>query len=483
MAPQPQQQQQEQPAFSYNEVSEIHGSRIFDVASQAHNVPDEKNAAGHHDDNAVKPDATTTNNNSNIVAMPCVGALGRFGNQLLQYMFLRAYAAETGREHRVSQWVGSYLFTGAQCDQSPTRRYRPVRESHECKANSIFTEELLASLRSLNQGKDLPEIDPASMLLHLPAKGEEAAFNAQRKNVNMNNNNGNDDADKKRALACKDGNTLAQQDSVELWGWFQLHTRSYVQHRDMLRRLFTPVPAVTEALAPAVHKLHYGGADGKTKQTVVGIHIRRGDYENIALSSFGYVVPIAWYRAWLASIWDTLENPVLFIATDDPNGMAHHFPEYNPQTMDSLGAGMPAELKSLKAGFFPDFYLLTQCDIVAISNSSFSFAACMLNTRGDDFTVPDAAKHVLPSRFVRPHYDDEMVPFNPWSAAPILHRPEPEHHLLRIAASLAHVRKLHGWRALARNVLLEMPLHALRTATLKATFAVKGALQAMEQKN
>jgi hypothetical protein len=50
---------------------------------------------------------------------------------------------------------------------------------------------------------------------------------------------------------------------------------------------------------------------------------------------------------------------------------------------------------------------LSQCDIVAISNSSFSFAACMLNEKG--------------KLFFRPHLSaKKLIPFDPWNSEPIL---------------------------------------------------------------
>ncbi len=45
-----------------------------------------------------------------LVTMRSLGANGRFGNQILQYGFLRLYAARHGVRYQVSEWMGQYLF-------------------------------------------------------------------------------------------------------------------------------------------------------------------------------------------------------------------------------------------------------------------------------------------------------------------------------------------------------------------------------------
>jgi hypothetical protein len=60
-----------------------------------------------------------------------------------------------------------------------------------------------------------------------------------------------------------------------------------------------------------------------------------------------------------------------------------------------------------EAEFYLDFYLLSQCDIVAISNSSFSFAACMLSETGKFFFRPDWST-------------EKLIPFDPWNSEPLL---------------------------------------------------------------
>jgi hypothetical protein len=68
---------------------------------------------------------------------------------------------------------------------------------------------------------------------------------------------------------------------------------------------------------------------------------------------------------------------------------------------DGANAGMPA--------YYADFFYLTQCDVLAISNSMFSFNAALLNETAGIFARP-----VLGSA--------NLVPFDPWDSKPILRR-------------------------------------------------------------
>ncbi len=179
---------------------------------------------------------------------------------------------------------------------------------------------------------------------------------------------------------------------VDFWGYFQYHTRCYAPHRDFFRALFIPLPEVAAKTDKAIAKLRRRG------KTIVGIHLRRNDY--------GYqpyfIAPTAWYREWLAKAWGSLNKPVLYIATDEPDKVLNDFSEYHPMTARELGIQVPG------ADFYGDFNLLSHCDIVAISNSSYSFAACMLN---DDCKL-----------FLRPDLNSSgLITFDPWCSEVLLY--------------------------------------------------------------
>lgn len=191
-------------------------------------------------------------------------------------------------------------------------------------------------------------------------------------------------------LTCAIANTEQPLRNVDLWGYFQYHTRYYAPYKGYFRSLFRPVDSLRRDLDSAIARLRAGG------RTLVGLHLRRGDYGYRIF----YLTPNEWYRRWLAEIWPTLENPLLYIASDEPDAVLADFADYQPVTARDLGVTVP------DAEFYPDFHVLSQCEHVAISNSSFSFAACMLNEQGGSFMRPNIkAGH--------------LIPFDPWNSEPL----------------------------------------------------------------
>lgn len=186
-------------------------------------------------------------------------------------------------------------------------------------------------------------------------------------------------------------NTKERLENVDLHGYFQYHSSYYAAHKGYFRRLFEPVAAIREQLEQVINRLR------ARARTLVGLHLRRGDYGQ----GYFFVAPNEWYRKWLEDLWGRLDKPLLFIASDEPEEVAADFAKYNPVTSRQLGLDWPV------AGFYPDFYILSQCDIVGISNSSFSFLACMLNERGKMFYRPRLSQEAL-------------IPFDPWASEPIL---------------------------------------------------------------
>lgn len=179
--------------------------------------------------------------------------------------------------------------------------------------------------------------------------------------------------------------------NVDLSGYFQYHTKYYAPDKEYFRSLFKLVEPIQSKMDRAVQLLRKQG------KTVVGLHLRRGDYG----IKYFFIAPTSWYKEWLNQAWKDLENPVLFIASDEPAKVLPDFKEYKPITSKDLGLNLP------KAEYYPDFYLLSQCDITAISNSSYSFAASMLNEQG--------------KQFVRPHLPTKkLIPYNPWNSEVLL---------------------------------------------------------------
>lgn len=354
-------------------------------------------------------------NGPNVLTMTGFGELGRWGNQILQYAFLVCAAQKTGAKIQVPHWVGTDLF---ELDNTPVvRRLPSVVEDRTKKANSTFTDEFMEYIQMSNAGCEVSQVF-------------EDVLDASKPEATINN--------------------------VDVWGWFQWHTRAYVPHKQLLLDTFKPAADVTSHLDKIIETKLRGGK----KTTVVGLHLRLGDYKNISASSFGYCAPTSWYLEWLEKIWPTLENPVLFVASDEVDTVLRDFSAYNPVTSDMLGAALPDSRKALGAGFFPDWYILSQCDVLAISNSSFSFTACMLNAR------PDA-------RFFRAHYADKIVEFDPWDAEPIVHREDEGNALKRISSTLSILYNTQGTKGVMKNLLYELPYQGVRSVVMKAVLRAR----------
>lgn len=186
-------------------------------------------------------------------------------------------------------------------------------------------------------------------------------------------------------------NSPAPLKNVDLWGYFQYHTSYYAQYKDYLYSLFKPLPEIETELQKALNIL------GSKDKTVVGIHLRPIKYDQ----KFFYITPSDRYKEQLKEIWETLQEPVLFIASDDLDTVINDFGEYNPVTVKDLNIELP------KANYYPDFYILTQLDVVAISNSSFSFVPSMLNERAKFFCRPSLL-------------NNKIIPFDPWDSYVLL---------------------------------------------------------------
>jgi hypothetical protein len=154
---------------------------------------------------------------------------------------------------------------------------------------------------------------------------------------------------------------------VDFWGYFQNPPPVWQPHRAFLRRLFSPLPAWREPVRQWLEKHRPPGT------TLVAIHVRRGDYLRLAAEKPWFrPIPEAWYLRWLAQIWPTLKNPVLFVATDDRASVLPSFAAYHPIDASEAEARMP------EPRLLADFEILAHSDVLAACNSSFSHMAALL---------------------------------------------------------------------------------------------------------
>jgi hypothetical protein len=261
---------------------------------------------------------------TNLITMTGLGSFGRFGNQLLERSFIKAWATEEGAAWGVTPWVGEYLF-----------------------------------------GLDDPGITAI-----LPKYQERVQ-----------------DGDVHRPIAPGPGELLG----FDYAGWCQFPTAWWTPERRGVWSDYQPSDEWRARMLPAIDRIY--------SPTIVGIQIRRGDYG--LGSCYDAFTPVAWYLDWLVKHWSYLASPRLFIATEDRE-LVEPFAVYKPDTVESLGIELHAEPyrhynylpEDLASGkpylldWFPEWYMLTQCDILLAANSTFSLTAAMASKLSPAFWRP-----------------------------------------------------------------------------------------------
>ncbi len=267
----------------------------------------------------------------NTIQMSRLGTMGQWGNEFFQYNFLRTYARRYGLDYQVPPWVGQYIF-----------------------------------------GHDDPPVDKP-----LPPKEEkfgpcahEACFGVPIAPV---------------------GDEFAAHDFVSYAQW---HTSYYnEEEREFIQGLWSkPIGEMAERVLPAAEHLQSLG------RTVIGLHIRRADAGRMIY----HISPVSWYLKWLKEHWHAYAyaNPVLFLATEDLS-LVPAFARYNPVLVENLGITLRAEPyplddtptkaedlnppKPRRLDYFPDWWMLANCDVIVASDSTFSFTAAMANQRLREF--------------------------------------------------------------------------------------------------
>lgn len=288
-----------------------------------------------------------------LITASRLGRCGRWGNQVFQYAFVRAYAKKYGLEYQVPPWIGQVLM-GHQ-DPPITVPLPAYREVYACDGGGNLA----------------------------PGRNRLWAF-----------------------PVAPNGSEVVGRD---FQGYAQFHTSYYAPQREYLQDLFGLVPAVWTRMAPAVAKLR------RPDSTVIGLHLRRGDTGRAIF----YLTPNDWYLAWLKEHWGRFKSPRLFIATEEPSDV-EAFAEYNPivasdllsleNTRYQLYNYLLCDLNNPTAesmDWFPDWYLLTQCDVLVFGESTFSFSAAMMSQK-----VRECWRSQLSTQSF--HYID------PWRAWPLV---------------------------------------------------------------
>ena len=306
------------------------------------------------------------------VSMRQMGRLGRFGNQLFQYLFLRLYA----HVHHLHV-VG----TGSWCGQQLFNETPPPCVTDACEDGA------------------------------LPAVQEESqpGFEASTRRLDES------------ADPCLHSPAFAGKD---LQGYFQVHTshlaRALGEHRaQLLQRWFELQPRWRGCFETLQTLLQQRYAH------VCAVHVRRGDYGPPPF----HVAPLVWYAHWLrAHLAERAPLPGLVLVyvcgDEDTEGAAAELRQaLQPHVQRAEVEVLAASQFGARAGwshalpdelaFYADFHVLRAADAAAVSNSTFGVAACLLSLPAR--TGPQARQKT----FARPDFAARSLkPFDPWDTAP-----------------------------------------------------------------
>jgi Glycosyl transferase family 11 len=357
----------------------------------------------------ASPTNSSIKNNGPVLTMSSIGQLDRFANQLFQYAFLRICAQQSGARVECPTWVGQTLF-GHQ-DTPISQRLPPAIE-----------------LKDRDVEQSLFDVVPAFIpYLEKLADAQSSRIGSDALNTGLAN--------------------------VDLWGFFQFHTRYFKPHQQYFRSLFQPVDDLKLALDDGLNLLRSKG------KTIVGIHLRRSDYLTEPRAGFTLVFPAKWYCEWLEGIWSELADPILLLCSDDLDSIIDDFAKFSPVTSRNLNIQLPDGMEELD--FYTDFYLLSQCDVVCSSNSNFSFVACMLNQQAQ--------------MFVRPHWNfsSRFISFDPWDSDPVLYIGEPPKFFKSLADIVHTTYATQGIWVMLKSVSIYLPISIIKGRLIRVYLRYK----------
>jgi hypothetical protein len=139
--------------------------------------------------------------------MSCLGKLGRFGNQMFQYAFLRICAEKSGSRIECPFWIGQTLF--GHKDAPISQQLPPAIERWDA-IESLFD--------------SIPELIP---YLEKIAEAKSSRVGSEALEHGLAN--------------------------VDLWGFFQFHTRLIAHYKEYFRTLFQPVMELKSPLEDSLN--------------------------------------------------------------------------------------------------------------------------------------------------------------------------------------------------------------------------------------
>ena len=319
---------------------------------------------------------------SKIISMESLGKHGRWGNTIFQYIYLRVFADIHNFKVETPNWLGQLFF---KINAPPL----PIR-------------------------KDIVLLDNVSLIFRRSYPWSPGDYHRARSKSIINDRKGLPYVLNHPLLSpqMKRFITFTQFD---IEGLFIINTRYYADFKEKIRDFFKLNDEMRKLCDEAVERLNKKGSK------IIGVHLRKGDFRKISLIKHGFEfdAPIHWYTSWLDTIWSKFKDPVLLLCSDSPD-IKRAFLKYKPITTADFASDIIDTLRMIKsvdklevnrdASFFLDWYLLTQCHAMAISNSTFSFSASMMNRKAKIFMRPCLTKK-------------RLAQYAPWNSEPVLFPP------------------------------------------------------------
>ncbi|MBD0350775.1 MAG: alpha-1,2-fucosyltransferase [Flavisolibacter sp.] len=317
------------------------------------------------------PQAATTDNARTVFTMPSFGRNGRWGNMVFQYLFMRILALNNNREielYRVEDWISDSMNLYEDMCHIPTV---------QTKSDTI----LIDSYHLFPDG-----------LFYIPGFICRAIYVSK---VRLQKCFILENADE----AINKPLPLNDDASIEVEGLFMMNPRLYKkQYKEFIsNKLLQPNIEFGSFIHDCVKMF---GQD----KTIIGIHVRRGDFVADPLGQkFQFPIPIKYYVEWLVSNIACWKNPVLYVCSDDPNV----YKEFEEAGLDVVHTKklLPEGEISFKLEQV-EWEILRHCHVLLTSNSSFSFSAALLS-------------HVNATCYRFSLSEKKFVYFDPWDSEPL----------------------------------------------------------------
>lgn len=286
-----------------------------------------------------------------------LGVTGRLGNQIIQYSIIRHLENLHGIKIYHSRWLGEKLFTVPE-----------IRDSlSNIELHDIYVDDFSYQYDKILQLKTerMPEEDSRS----------------KHKFINFGNSNllisGQFDPV---------GKTIFHYPLVDL--------KYLKKHEHIIRSNLQFKSDYAEELYRIKNHLF-------RNNKLIVIHVRKGDF-NLLVNPY-YIFITKFYVQWLEQNFDV--NSRLYVCGQPTKGIKSVLKKYDPLYLeDILELDITKKLNLPHIDIIIDHGLMRLADNVLISNSSFSFTACMLSEN------PHAA-------FFKPSLEsDKLIKFEPWGS-------------------------------------------------------------------